>query len=50
MDRKIAVFAFEGELLCFGHALINAINFKEKGYDVKLIMEGEFNLEEQLFE
>lgn len=40
MDRKLALFAFNGDLMCFGHALINAIDFKEKGYDVKLIMEG----------
>lgn len=38
--RKIAIFAFDGELMCFAHALLNAIDLHEKGYDVKLIIEG----------
>ena len=40
MDKKVAIFAFNGELMCFGHALLNALDMKEKGYDVKLIIEG----------
>lgn len=39
-ERKIAIFAFNGELLCFIHALLNAQEMKEKGFDVKLILEG----------
>ena len=38
--RKIAIFAFDGELMCFAHALLNAIDLHEKGHDVKLIIEG----------
>jgi len=38
--RKIAIFAFNGELMCFGHALLNAVDLHEKGHDVKLIIEG----------
>lgn len=38
--RKIAIFAFDGELMCFSHALLNAIDLHEKGHDVKLIIEG----------
>lgn len=39
-SRKIAIFAFNGELPCFAHALLNAMDMKSKGYGVKLIIEG----------
>lgn len=38
--KKIAIFAFKGEAMCFVHALLNALDMQEKGYDVKLIIEG----------
>ncbi|MDD3148490.1 MAG: cytoplasmic protein [Candidatus Riflebacteria bacterium] len=38
--KKIAVFAFQGELMCFAHALLNTIDLSEKGYEVQLIIEG----------
>ena len=37
---KIAIFAFNGETMCFAHALLNAMDLYEKGHDVKLIIEG----------
>jgi hypothetical protein len=40
MAKKVAVFAFNGDEMCFIHALMNALDMKEKGYDVKLIIEG----------
>ncbi len=40
MTKKIAIFAFNGEEMCFIHALMNTLDLKEKGYDVKLIIEG----------
>jgi hypothetical protein len=40
MERKIALFAFNGEPMCFAHALLNALDMKEKGFDIKLIIEG----------
>lgn len=40
MDEKIAVFAFSGETMYFAHALLNVLDMKGKGYDVKLIIEG----------
>ncbi|WP_214044846.1 DsrE family protein [Methanomethylovorans sp.] len=40
MGKKIAIFAFNGEPMCFAHALMNAIDMKEKGHDIKLIIEG----------
>jgi predicted peroxiredoxin len=39
-SRKIAIFAFNGELPCFAHALLNAMDMRSKGYDVKLVIEG----------
>ena len=38
--KKLALFAFNGEMMCFAHALLNAVDLKENGYDVKLIIEG----------
>jgi len=38
--KKIAMFAFNGELMCFIHVLLNAIDMNEKGYDVKIVIEG----------
>ncbi len=37
---KIAIFAFNGEMMCFAHALLNAKDLFTNGYDVKLIIEG----------
>jgi len=31
MDKKVAIFAFHGEMMCFAHALLNALDMKEKG-------------------
>jgi hypothetical protein len=38
--KKIALFAFNGELMCFVHVLLNAIDMNEKGYQVKIVVEG----------
>lgn len=40
MPSKVAIFAFNGEPMCFVHALLNTLDMQEKGYDVKLIIEG----------
>ena len=40
MSQKVAVFAFRGEPICFAHALLNTLDMHEKGYDIKLIIEG----------
>jgi hypothetical protein len=39
--KKMALFAFRGNLSCFVHVLLNAIDLREKGYEVKVILEGE---------
>ena len=40
MDKKVTMFAFNGDAMCFGHALLNVLNMKENGYDIKLIIDG----------
>ena len=38
--KKVALFAFTGDPVCFIHVLLNALEMDEKGYDLKLIIEG----------
>ncbi len=38
--KKVVLFAFSGDFMCFIHVLINALDMKEKGYDVKIVIEG----------
>ncbi|MBN2260555.1 MAG: DsrE family protein [Clostridiales bacterium] len=38
--KKIAIFAFNGDIMCFAHGLLNALDMDEKGHEVKLIIEG----------
>jgi hypothetical protein len=38
---KVAIFAFRGEPLGFMHALLNAMDMRGFGFDVKLVIEGE---------
>lgn len=38
---KFALFAFRGDLLCFAHVLINALDMHDRGADAKVIFEGE---------
>lgn len=40
MKLKVAIFAFNGEMMCFMHSMLNAMDMNRKGYDVKLILEG----------
>ncbi len=37
---KIALFAFNGEMMCFVHVLLNAKDLAKQGYQVQLIVEG----------
>jgi hypothetical protein len=38
--KKIALFAFNGEPMCFAHVLLNAFDLKEKGHDARIVIEG----------
>ncbi|MGQ9688978.1 MAG: cytoplasmic protein [Desulfobaccales bacterium] len=37
---KYALFAFNGEAMCFVHVLLNGLDLKAKGAEVKIIFEG----------
>ncbi|MDY6989441.1 MAG: cytoplasmic protein [Thermodesulfobacteriota bacterium] len=38
--KKVVMFAFNGELMCFVHVLLNAIDMNDKGHEVKIVIEG----------
>lgn len=40
MMDKIVLFAFNGELMCFVHVLLNAKNLAKQGHEVKIVVEG----------
>jgi hypothetical protein len=40
MGEMYALFAFNGDPMCFIHVILNALDMKEKGYNVKVIVEG----------
>ncbi|MFO7636934.1 MAG: DsrE family protein [Clostridia bacterium] len=39
--KKTAIFAFKGEMMCFIHVLLNALDLHGKGHDVRVVLEGE---------
>jgi hypothetical protein len=38
--EKIALFAFNGDPMCFIHVLLNALDFSEKNFEIKVVIEG----------
>jgi hypothetical protein len=38
--EKAALFAFNGDEMCFIHVLLNALDMHERGIEVKIIIEG----------
>lgn len=38
--KQYALFAYNGEAMCFVHVMLYALDFNEKGYKVKIIIEG----------
>lgn len=39
-QRKVAMFVFNGDAMCFIHIVLNAMEMKNKGFDVKVVLEG----------
>ena len=39
-NRKVALFPFNGEMTCFVHVLLNALDMADKGYEVGIAVEG----------
>lgn len=40
MNRKVALVAFNGDPVCFIHVLLNALDFKTQGFEVRVVLEG----------
>ena len=38
--QKIALAAYQGELMCFSHVMLYALDYAAKGYEVAVIIEG----------
>ncbi len=38
--KKIALVAYTGELMCFSHVMLYALDYAKKGYTVSVIIEG----------
>ncbi|MBN2841910.1 MAG: hypothetical protein JXM68_02405 [Sedimentisphaerales bacterium] len=38
--NKVLLVAFQGEPMCFAHVLLNALDMHEKGFKVKVVIEG----------
>jgi hypothetical protein len=32
--KKVALFAYNGEVMCFVHVLLNALDMREEGFEV----------------
>jgi hypothetical protein len=37
---KVALVAFQGEIMCFAHVLLNALDVKNRGGEARIIIEG----------
>ncbi len=38
--KKIILFVFNGDPMCFIHVLLNALDMKEKGHEARIVIEG----------
>lgn len=38
--KKIALIAYTGELVCFSHVMLYALDYSKKGYHVEVVIEG----------
>jgi hypothetical protein len=38
--RKLALFAFNGEPMCFAHVLLNGFDLQARGHEVAIVIEG----------
>ncbi|MDA8407219.1 MAG: DsrE family protein [Deltaproteobacteria bacterium] len=37
---RVALVAFNGDQMCFVHVLLNSLDMKRKGFDVRIVIEG----------
>lgn len=40
IDKKYVLYAFNGDLMCFVHVLLNALDMHSKGYAIDIVIEG----------
>jgi len=38
--KKVVFFAFQSDPMCFVHVLLNGLDMKEKGFEIRIVMEG----------
>ncbi len=38
--NKFALFVFNGDPMCFIHVLLNALDMSEKGFEIRVVIEG----------
>ena len=38
--KKVALFVFNGDPMCFIHVLLNALDMKDRGFECKIVIEG----------
>lgn len=38
--KKVALITYNPEMMCFAHVLLYALDFQEKNYEVKVVLEG----------
>ena len=38
--KRVALFVFNGDPMCFIHVLLNALDMNDRGYEVKIVIEG----------
>lgn len=39
-NQKVLLLAFNGEILCFAHVLLHALDLHARGFEVRVIIEG----------
>ncbi|HDR00546.1 MAG TPA: cytoplasmic protein [candidate division WOR-3 bacterium] len=39
--KKLALFAFSPDPGCFSHVMLNALEMRDRGWEVKIVLEGE---------
>ena len=40
MEKNYVLFAFNGDPICFVHVMLNAFDLQERGFGVKVVLEG----------
>lgn len=38
--NKVALIAYTGELVCFSHVMLYALDYSKKGYQIEVVIEG----------